>query len=101
MHTYLIVSVSVSCRAQGLFSHLIKNLKEMSEKPRKMSVIPPARPLFRHHRTLQKYYEISDGNRGINFRINCVSTFNISNEGPPQKIEISSQNFKKGTFVNT
>ena len=64
MHTYLIVSVSVSCRAQGLFSHLIKNLKEMSEKPRKMSVIRPARPLFRHHRTLQKYYEISDGNRG-------------------------------------
>ena len=48
----------------------------MSEKPRKMSVIRPARPLFRHHRTLQKYYEISDGNRGKNFRINCVLTFN-------------------------
>ena len=67
----------------------------MSEKPRKMSVIRPARPLFRHHRTLQKYYEISDGNRGeiseLTVFLLLIYNTNEAKQTPP----------KKGNFIQS
>ena len=99
MHTYLIVSVSVSCRAQGLFSHPIKTLKKCLKNLEKCQSFDPPAPFSVITELCKNITKLvmAIGGRGISELTVFLLLIYNSNEAKknPKNNILSSQNLKK------